>query len=214
MKVPKYNLFILYLTWYTFKVFCWIYFRASGKGYKNYPKKGPYLIAMNHNSLIDIPAMATAVNRPGYTMVKASLFKIPVVGWWMRRIGFFPVKRGAGDRQAIENSRGILARGDVLILAPEGTRHRKGESRPKVHSGIVRLAQEFDCPIIPVGVTGTRKILPPGAKVPRPFKLLVRIGEPIHLEKVEVTPKNQEILQRQAEMVMDKVYELSGDQFE
>jgi len=209
MKVPKYNPFIIRLTWYTFKVFCWIYFRASAQGYKNYPKKGPFLIAMNHNSFMDIPAMATAVDRPAYTMVKASLFKIPLLGWWMRRIGFFPVRRGAGDRQAIENSRGILARGDVLILAPEGTRHRKDEGRPKVHSGIIRLAQEFKCPIVPVGVIGTRKILPPGAKFPRPFKLRLRIGEPIFLEEVDVNPKNQEILQQQAEMVMGKVYELS-----
>jgi 1-acyl-sn-glycerol-3-phosphate acyltransferase len=169
---------------------------------------------MNHNSIMDIPAMAYAIDRPVFTMVKESLFKIPILSWWMKSVGFFPVRRGAGDRQAIENAREVLLRGDVLIMAPEGTRHRRTPGRPKAHTGIVRLAQEFRCPIVPVGVIGTRRILPPGAKIPRPFKLKIVVGEPILLDPVEVSPKNQNKLQEQANRIMDRVYELSGEKFD
>lgn len=211
---PKPNKIIFWISVYIFRCFCKIYFRGASVGHENYPSKGPFLIAMNHNSIMDIPAMALAVDRPVFTMVKASLFHIPILSWWMRNVGFFPVHRGAGDRRAIDYSREVLRRGHVLIMAPEGTRRRRTPVRPTAHTGIVRLAQEFHCPIVPVGVIGTRKILPPEAKFPHPHKLKVIVGEPMVLEPVEVTPKNQDKLQEQADRIMDRVYELSGENFD
>jgi len=213
MRLKTSNI-VFWISLYALRLFCKAYFRASATGRQNHPKKGPFLIAMNHNSIMDIPAMAYAIDRPVFTMVKESLFKIPILSWWMKSVGFFPVRRGAGDRQAIENAREVLLRGDVLIMAPEGTRHRRTPGRPKAHTGIVRLAQEFRCPIVPVGVIGTRRILPPGAKIPRPFKLKIGVGEPILLDPVEVSPKNQNKLQEQANRIMDRVYELSGEKFD
>ncbi len=154
--------------------------------------------------------MAFAIDRPAHAMVKESLFRIPLLSWWMKSVGFFPVKRGAGDRQAIEFSRSVLRKGGVLVIAPEGTRRRKDTDKPKAHTGIVRMAQEFRCPVMPVGVIGTRKILPPDAVIPRPRKLRVIVGKPIHLEPIEVNPKNQSSLQEQADQIMRQVYELSG----
>lgn len=200
---------VFWLSVYIFRLFCTIYFRGRGKGRKNYPKSGPFIIAMNHNSIMDIPAMSYAVDRPVRTMAKDSLFKIPMLRWWLYSAGFFPVRRGAGDRQAMDTALAALKNGGILCMAPEGTRKRKIDSRPKAHTGFIRLAQEVNCPVVPVGVKGARKILPPGAVIPRPFKLDVIVGKPITLEPVGVNPKNQEVLQKQADQVMDEVYRLS-----
>ncbi|MFH1862948.1 MAG: lysophospholipid acyltransferase family protein [bacterium] len=195
------------------RAFSRIYFRATCHGHENYPVQGPYLIALNHNSLMDIPVMAMAVPGPMFTMAKESLFKIPILAWWMRSVGFFPVRRGASDQKAFQAAKEILRQGGILTMAPEGTRRRLDEGRPKAHTGIVRLAQELRCPIIPVGVIGTRRALPPGAKFPRPFKIRVVIGEPIHLEPIAFAPKNQAKLQAQANLIMDRIYQLSGESY-
>jgi len=205
--------FVFWLSVYAFRLISALYFRGSGRGRKNYPKSGAFIIAMNHNSLIDIPAMSFAIDRPAYTMVKESLFKIPVLNWWMRSIGFFPVRRGAGDRQAIEFSRSVIKNGDVLVLAPEGTRRRNKPGKPRAHTGIVRLAQEFQCPIVPVGVRGTRNILPPDAVIPRPRKLSVIVGEPITLEPIDLSAKDKDRIQEQADYIMNAVYQLSGESY-
>ena len=86
-----------------------IYFRAYGTGHENYPDSGPFIIAINHNSLMDIPIMALAVDRPMHTMAKESLFSIPILSWWLRAVGFFPVQRGKRDRLAFDTARQILA---------------------------------------------------------------------------------------------------------
>lgn len=168
---------------------------------------------MNHNSLMDIPAMALAVDRPLFTMAKESLFRIPVLSWWLRSAGFFPVQRGKGDRAAFDTARAVIQQGGVLVMAPEGTRRRRESGPPQAHTGVVRLAQEFHCPIIPVGVQGTRKILPPGSRFPRPFRLRVVVGQPIHLQPLDINQKNLNVLQRQADSVMERVYQLSGEHY-
>ena len=157
--------------------------------------------------------MALAVERPVFIMAKESLFRIPLLSWWLHSMGFFPVARVMGDKRAFENAREVLRGGNVLATAPEGTRQRKGPGRPSAHTGIVRLAQEFRCPVVPVGVRGTRKALPPGGLFPRPCKLSVTVGQPIHLEPIEVIPENRHRLQEQVDFIMDKIYQLSGENF-
>ncbi len=201
------------LSVFILRLLCKIYFRAACSGRENYPKTGPFIIAINHNSLMDIPAMALAVDRPLYSMAKNSLFRIPILSWWLRSVGFFPVQRGKGDKLAFHTARQVLAEGGVLALAPEGTRGRTGSGRPKAHTGIVRLAQEFRCPVVPVGVKGTRKALPPGAKFPRPYHLSVNIGKPIILEPLQVNHKSMDQMQQQVNSIMEKVYQLSGENY-
>lgn len=213
MAKVRINPWVFWPSLYILRWFSRIYFRASCRGMENYPESGPFIIAINHNSILDIPVMALAVDRPVFTMAKDSLFKAPVLSWWLRSMGFFPVIRGFGDAEALDVAREVLKSGGILAMAPEGTRRRQDYGRPPAHAGIARLAHEFRCPIIPVGVRGTRRALPPGGLFPRPHKLRIRVGEPIHLEPVQITPENRERLQKQVDFVMDKVYQLSGESF-
>jgi len=194
---------------YTFKLFGKLYNRAEVYGAEHMPRTGPFIAVVNHQSHMDAIASALCVRRRVHVMVKDSLFKIPIVGQWMRLVYMFPVRRGALDRKAFERALEVLRRGDVLFIAPEGTRRRRwDEPPPKPRTGFVRMAQAVGCPVVPVAIWGTQRVLPPHSFFPRPCKIRVKVGEPILLPPLGPGDQRREALERQAEFVMSKVYEL------
>ncbi len=194
---------------YAFKLFGKLYNCAEVYGVENMPKTGAFIAVVNHQSHMDAIASALSVRRRVHVMVKDSLFKIPIVGQWMRLVYMFPVRRGALDRRAFERAIEVLREGDVLFIAPEGTRRRDFNAPPpKPRTGFVRMAQAAGCPVVPVAIWGTNRVLPPHSFFPRPRKIRVKVGEPIHLPRLEGKERTREALQQQADFVMSKVYEL------
>jgi 1-acyl-sn-glycerol-3-phosphate acyltransferase len=185
-----------------------VFFRGKCYDQENLPPKGPYIGVINHNSLLDIPAMALVIKHKASTMVKHSLFKVPILGWWLKSVYMFPVVRGTGDQDAIDRAVELLKKGHVLYMAPEGTRKYNPDAPPRAHTGFIRLAQLANCPVVPIAIIGTREALPPGAKFPRFVKVRAKVGKPIQLKKLEVNLKNRDKLQEQAQSVMEKVYRL------
>jgi 1-acyl-sn-glycerol-3-phosphate acyltransferase len=90
-------------------------------------------------------------------MAKVELFKYPVFDFLYRELGAFSVHRGERDQWAMEHAKGILKRGLVLGMFPEGGRSKEGKLRP-AKTGAARLAIEFNCPILPVALNGTQLI--------------------------------------------------------
>ena len=86
------------------------------------PTTGPVIIAPSHRSNIDTPFLGAALKREQRFMAKESIFKSPFWTWFIVALGGFPVKRGSLDRQTLNNARDILARGEMLVLFPEGAR--------------------------------------------------------------------------------------------
>jgi 1-acyl-sn-glycerol-3-phosphate acyltransferase len=100
------------------------------------------------------------------------------------RLGAFPVRRGGSDTEALDTSRAILARGDVLALFPEGTRVRdEGLGTPK--RGAARLAIEAGAPLVPATITGTEK-----RRWPLPRKVRIAFGTPVSVDGLEATPED------------------------
>lgn len=126
------------------------------EGIDNIPAEGPCIVAANHFSMFDIITIGLALPRHPHFMAKTELFKNPVLGWIIRKGGSFPVNRGAGDTWALEQAGRVLADGSILFMFPEGTRG-KGQQvklkRGKV--GVVKLALDYQVPIIPTAVLGT-----------------------------------------------------------
>lgn len=153
-----------------------LYFRLSRIGLEHVPADGPYIVAANHRSFLDPFIIAVIARRPLYYVAKRELFERRWQGWILNALGAFPVDRGSGDQDMLETARAILARGDSVLIFPEGTRIRPGAlGRPK--RGVGRLALEAGVPVVPVAVIGTESIRR-GWRI-RPHKVRLRVGRPL-----------------------------------
>jgi 1-acyl-sn-glycerol-3-phosphate acyltransferase len=153
-----------------------LYFRMQRIGREHLPRSGPLLLASNHRSFLDPFVIGTLVRRPVYYMAKRELFEKRWQAWLLNSLGAFPVDRGAGDAQAMNTARAILARGDCVVIFPEGTRTRPGPlGDPR--RGIARLALETGAPVAPVAVIGT-DLVRRGLRI-RPAKVRLRVGHPL-----------------------------------
>jgi 1-acyl-sn-glycerol-3-phosphate acyltransferase len=152
------------------------YFRMQRIGREHLPRRGPLLLAANHRSFLDPFVIGTLVRRPVYYMAKRELFEKRWQAWLLNSLGAFPVDRGAGDAQAMDTARAILARGDCVVIFPEGTRTRPGPlGDPR--RGVARLALETGVPVAPVAVIGT-DLVRRGLRI-RPAKVRLRVGRPL-----------------------------------
>lgn len=199
---------VFWISAFILKIFAKIYFRGKGFGKENFPASGPFIGIVNHNSNMDTVAMALVVRHVAHTMAKDSLFKVPILKWWLKAVGMFPVVRDAADEAAFNKAVDLLKNGKVLFMAPEGTRKKMNGQRNRPRTGFVRMAQILGCPVVPVAIWGTDRVLPPGAWFPRPVKVAVKVGKPIYLPKIEVRPDKKHLLQEQADYVMDIVYQM------
>jgi 1-acyl-sn-glycerol-3-phosphate acyltransferase len=114
------------------------------------------------------------------TVVKASMFKVPLIGWALRQWGAIPVEREGRDSASIRRMLAVLRSGGVLAVAAEGRRTRSGRLEP-INPVLARIAASSGLPILPLGISGSFRALPPGALLPRPVKILVRVGPPFLL---------------------------------
>jgi 1-acyl-sn-glycerol-3-phosphate acyltransferase len=131
------------------------WFRIRLEGEEHIPGRGPVILASNHRSNMDPVLLASAVRRPVAFMAKAELFVGPL-GWILRWIGQFPVRRGGIDREALRRTDAVLARGSMLGLFPEGTRGDGGFSA--VHPGLAYIVVRQRCPVLPVAILGTERV--------------------------------------------------------
>ncbi len=121
-------------------------------GRENIPQ-GPCLICGNHTRYTDPIFIILSMERRDhpYILGKAELLKIPVLGWILKRVGMIPVDRGKSDVRAIKESLRVLKEGKKLLLFPEGTRVKEGQSQD-AKSGAAMLAARTGVPIVPVYV--------------------------------------------------------------
>lgn len=154
------------------------YFRGRIYGARHVPRQGRLIVVANHASDFDPPIVSNCVGRPVAYMAKEELFKVPVLGPAIRLYGAYPVKRGSADRSAIRSAMAQLDAGWAVGIFLQGTRTPDGRiSSPKL--GAAMIASKTQAPLLPVCLWGTHRILPKGAKFPRPLPVTVRIAPPI-----------------------------------
>src|SRR5579859_305634 len=145
-----------------------IRFKWSGRD--NIPKTGGLILAPNHMSYADWPAIALFSD--GYArrypvfMIKSGIFEVKVIGWLLYKFGQLPVYRGRGDAGLVlKAAEQALAAGACVIVYPEGTASRDPDLWPMVgKTGAARLALTTGAPVIPVATWGAQEILPYGTK--------------------------------------------------
>ncbi|MCY4594006.1 MAG: lysophospholipid acyltransferase family protein [Bryobacterales bacterium] len=139
-----------------------------------------YVFASNHFSLIDTPLMFGLMPRPFRILARSGLWKIPFIGWHLKRAGHLPVNR-TNPRIAARNiayAAEKVREGRSILIFPEGGR-RRGDTMRRFKTGAAHIANQAGVPIVPVAIAGTSRILPPGSLHLRPGVAEVRIGEPI-----------------------------------
>jgi 1-acyl-sn-glycerol-3-phosphate acyltransferase len=193
-------------------------FRPHVTGRENVPENGPFILASNHLSFIDsmvIPLMAP--RKVGY-LAKAEYFTTPGIGGWLTKtlftaLGALPVHRGThrAAQEALDTAMVVLNEGGGFGVYPEGTRSKDGKlARGK--TGVAWLALTADCPVVPVGITGTDRIQPIGAKWPRPRRCSVTFGAPMTFPEHRGQAGNNRARREVTDRIMEAIAELSGQE--
>ncbi|HEY7931233.1 MAG TPA: lysophospholipid acyltransferase family protein [Acidimicrobiales bacterium] len=153
-------------------------FQPTVEGSERIPMSGPVIIAPIHRSNVDFAVSVFISPRKVFFMAKHGLFDVPVLGPLLIRLGAFPVRRGTADRESMGRAEEVLRRGQALVLFPEGTR-KDGLTVEPLHDGAMFIAARTKAWVVPVGIAGTDRAMPQGAKLPRFAKVHVVIGTPI-----------------------------------
>jgi 1-acyl-sn-glycerol-3-phosphate acyltransferase len=195
-----------------------LFFRPHVRGKENVPATGAFIIASNHLSFIDsmaIPLMSP--RRVGY-LAKAEYFTTPGITGWLTgtlftALGALPVERQdhRAAQEALDTAMTVLRAGGGFGIYPEGTRSRDGRlARGK--TGVAWLALTADCPVVPVAVAGTEKIMPIGAKWPRPHRFSVTFGEPLTFPEHRGKAGNGRARREVTDRIMEAIAELTGQE--
>jgi 1-acyl-sn-glycerol-3-phosphate acyltransferase len=192
--------------------------RPQVVGIENIPSTGPAILASNHLSFIDSLYLPLMIDRPVVFPAKAEYFAArgPLGRLWaayLRSTNQLEMNRdGARSAQAtLEAAVELLRAGELFGFYPEGTRSPDGRLY-RGRSGIGWLALNSGAPVIPVAMMGTRRMLPPGAPLPRPTRIEIRIGKPLEFGHLAGEPpaKARRVV---ADEVMRAIGELSGQEY-
>jgi 1-acyl-sn-glycerol-3-phosphate acyltransferase len=157
------------------------------EGVENVPLSGPVILYSNHIALVDPVLIIHVLPRNIVPLAKVEVFKYPLIGIFPRLWNVIPVRRGEIDRQALHGCLDILAAGEAIWVAPEGTRRPAFE---EAKDGLSYLATRSNATLVPLGIDGTpgfptlpfsrRRMKGPGVKIrfghPFRFKTKGRAG--------------------------------------
>jgi 1-acyl-sn-glycerol-3-phosphate acyltransferase len=158
-----------------------IVFRVHIEGTENVPRRGPVILASNHQSFIDSIFLPLAVHRRVTFVAKAEYFETWKTAWFFRAVGMIPLKRdgGSASERALLAAKDVLEGGGVLGIYPEGTRSPDGRLY-KGHTGVARLSLQTGAVVVPVAQFGTAQVQPIGATLPKFFRhVQIKMGEPL-----------------------------------
>lgn len=182
-------------------------FRLNFKGLENVPENENerYIVAINHTSAMDpvFVSMPKSVP-PLHFMAKVELFKNPVVGWVIKHLYGFPVKRGKGDNSAIEYGEKIIEEGHVMAICPEGKRVKDKNGVPqKAKAGVAVIAKATNASVLPCAIYCDGPIKA-GKKVTVSYGKMMSLSD-LGLDKEETGPHD---IKDAANKVMDAILEL------
>ena len=147
-------------------------------GAEKVPPSGAFVLAPVHRSNVDFALTSLVAKRPMRYMGKDSIWKSRPLGRFVSMLGAYPVHRGAADRESLRVTTEIIERGSPVVVFPEGQR-RSGPTVEDLFDGPAYLAARTGVPIVPMGIGGSERMMPKGAKMLRPSKLVLLVGDPI-----------------------------------
>ena len=173
-------------------------FAVEYHGLENLPASGPVILAGNHPSYLDPILIILPIKRVIRFMAWDALFRVPLLGSFIKAMGAFPVDIGRGKGEAAyREALRVLASGQALGIFPEGQRSEQGPMG-ELRSGTARLAIETGAPIVPITIGGASRAWPKYRLLPKPAKIVVRYHKPIHPDELkQATRLDDRNLQRE-----------------
>lgn len=159
----------------------WLRYRA--RGVEKLPAAGGALLLINHQSFLDPLLVGLPLRRPVSYLARDSLFRVPLLGWLLKRTYVLPISRRGAGSSSIREAIGRMRQGYLVGIFPEGTRGSVGTLQ-KFHPGFIALLRRAEVPVYPVGIAGAREALPPGARFVRPARVRVVFGDPFSPEEL------------------------------
>ena len=218
-KVQRENSFAFILVAIVIAPILRLMFTIKTSGKENLPEGG-YILVGNHLSYLDPFSFAYSVylhmKRVTHYLAKESIFRIPIIGKLLPKVGQIPVYRGGkSNEEPLRAAKEFLKAGQVVVVFPEGTLTRDPDQWPmRGKAGAIRLAVELGLPIVPCGQWGVEKVLGNYSKKfrPNPFHVVrVKIGKPMFFRELEgKTPTSQELASA-TDKVMHEIANIVGE---
>ncbi len=180
-------------------------FRMRVQGRENIPRTGPVLLCSNHSAKRDPVMLGVSQRRQVFYMAKEELFQNRFLGGLLRKLGAFPVLRGSGGSDALQEAYDLLDDNAIVGVFIEGTRSKTGElGRPK--TGAALLAYRTKAPVVPVCITAE------DGRPPKKFKrTTVKFGKPIPFEELQMEDDSSMQLRRASRKIMARIAALRAD---
>jgi 1-acyl-sn-glycerol-3-phosphate acyltransferase len=192
-----------------------VVWRPRVTGMEYVPRTGPVILASNHLSVVDSLVIPIKMQRPVYFLAKNEYFRKPLMRTIMVGLNQIPVDRSGGraSLMALDAALPVLRDGHVLGIFPEGTRSPDGRlyrGRP----GVAKLALDSGATLLPVGLFGTEKIQPIGARLPRfGVDVAMRIGKPIDLTPWRDVVVDSRVLREITGNLMAEIQKITGQEY-
>jgi 1-acyl-sn-glycerol-3-phosphate acyltransferase len=187
-------------------------FRPWVTGEQNIPRSGGVILASNHLSFIDSVFLPLVIERRVTFLAKSDYYtSTGIKGWaiknFLKAAGMLPIDRSGGkaSEASLRTGLGVLHRGEVLGIYPEGTRSPDGKLY-RGRTGVARMVLEGGVPVIPVAMIDTEKVMPIGRRLPKVRRIGIVIGEPLDFSRFEGMESDRFILRSITDEIM---YELS-----
>ena len=179
------------------KIIAHIFYRFTITGREHVPPKGAVILCCNHIHMLDCLLLAIFTKRQVFFMGKMELFKVPVLGWLLKKAGAFPVDRGTADLKAYRHTMELLKNDKALGIFSQGTRTQEFDN---VKGGVGVFALKSGAPIVPVGINGTYRIF---------SRMRLNFGAPISMEQYAGRKIKSDLIEEVMAEVVDKVSELA-----
>jgi 1-acyl-sn-glycerol-3-phosphate acyltransferase len=171
-------------------------------GLDNIPERGPFLLVCNHQSELDPILIQSVIGRPVHTIAKSTLFGVPFVGWLLRRIYAFPVRRYQVDPQAVRVALRRLSQNCGVAIYIEGERSWDGELQ-EPRPGTIRLALKAGVPVIPCVIQGSYEASPRWDGRIRPGRVSIAVLPPIAFPRLDGRRNREPALQDAQRTIMN-----------
>ena len=190
------------------------------EGLEKIPKDKPFIIAANHSSFLDdftvTPIVITYINKKVHMYCNDRFYKNKFLAAFLNWGSCIPISIQTGDKEtnkrAFELALAYLKKGEPVGIFPEGGRSVDGKLR-EAKTGIAKLALTAKVPVLPIGIIGSYKVFPKGARFPKFKRFNIKLGNLIYFDKYLSKENNKKILKEVTTLIMKEIAKLTRQEY-